>query len=383
MSGTSLDGVDVAVVELTGTPPRLRLLHYHEYPLPDTLRTPLIDACSGVLPMRDLFALSARLGAYYAECIEQSAREAVSGGWVDAVGLHGQTVYHAPELGVTVQIGDAATVAERLGMVVGSLVVSDFRSNDVALGGQGAPLVPWCDLQFLHSSERSRLALNIGGIANITWLARNASHENLLAFDTGPGNMMVDAAMTRLFSLPYDPDGATAARGSVNNALLAELQGDSYFTAPPPKSTGRERFGVEQTVKIVERAMADGITPEDIVATLTRLTAWSIGVGAGLAAGGAAIDEVIVSGGGARNSTLLRMLGEELPGADILRSDDVGLPSDAKEAICFALLADTTLHERSATLPSVTGARRETIAGAIRIGGGESTREWGDGGRRI
>lgn len=373
MSGTSLDGVDVAVVELSGTSPALRLLDYREYPLPDRLRDSLVEACSGTLPMRDLFALSARLGLYYAECVEQSVQRAVPSGSIDAVGVHGQTVYHAPELepaGVTVQIGDAAAVAERVGSGVGTIVVSDFRSNDVALGGQGAPLVPWCDLQLLHSPERNRVALNVGGIANITWLSRGATPDTLLAFDTGPGNMMIDRAMARLYNCPYDAEGGTAAAGRVDGDVLALLQQDPYFSAPPPKSTGRERFGIERADTVIDDALARGVAPNDLVATLTRLTAWSIGEGVRLAADGAVIDEVVVSGGGARNAALLRMLREEMPASAIHRSDDLGLPSDAKEAICFALLADAALHERPATLPSVTGARRASVAGAIRIGGG-------------
>jgi anhydro-N-acetylmuramic acid kinase len=370
MSGTSLDAIDVAIVRISGTGSTLRheLLAFHAVAFDAALKRRLMAASEGAMPIRDAFELDADLGQVYADAIAETlAVASIDAAELDAVGLHGQTVYHAPRrspAGVTVQIGSAAIVAERLRAVV----VNDFRSADVAAGGEGAPLVPYCDFVLLRAPERSRVALNIGGIANITWRPADARAESLVAFDTGPGNMMIDAAMRELRGEDYDDGGALAARGVVDRAWLDALMADPYYTASPPKSAGRERFGEEAARRLVRDASSAGMSDADIVATLTMLTARTIARGViGFASRGAVIDEVIVGGGGARNRTMMRMLEAEMPDARILPADAFGMPADAKEAICFAILANEALLETPANVMSVTGASRPVICGAIRF----------------
>ena len=372
MSGTSLDGVDVAFVEISGGGDRLqhRLVGFHEAAMPEAIRSRLLDASAGDMLIRPLAELNVDLGHLYADAIEEGGRACgVDPTRVDAVGLHGQTIYHDPRRsphGVTMQLGDAAVVAVRLA----TIVVNDFRSGDVALGGEGAPLVPYCDYVFFRSTEYSRIALNIGGIANITWLPKDVRPETLVAFDTGPGNMMIDAAMAELYGRRFDSNGAVAASGNLHDALLAELLANDYFATPPPKSSGREQFGREQTVAIVASARERNISPEDIIATLTHLTVRTIANGTRRFASGATatVDEIIVGGGGARNGTLMSLLAEAFPGCGVVPTDTYGIPSNAKEAICFAILANEALLEIPSNVPSVTGASRPVVSGAIRIG---------------
>ncbi len=370
MSGTSLDGIDVAFVEIAGSGSGMRhaLRGFHAVPFRPELRRRLFCASAGDATLREAFELDADLGHVYAEAIAEAAcAVGVAGEAIDAVGLHGQTVYHAPRRspnGVTVQLGSAAVVCEQLR----TIIVSDFRGGDVAAGGEGAPLVPYCDYVLLGSSERNRVALNIGGIANITWLPRGASQDSLVAFDTGPGNMLIDAAMRELRGLEYDAEGALAASGTPDERWLAELLDDEYYRSAPPKSAGRERFGEEIGRALARRAREDGRSDADIVATLTLLTARSIARAVRDVAGEeATVDEVIVGGGGAANRAMMEQLSAELAGSRVVPADDYGLPADAKEAICFAILANEALLEVPANLPSVTGARRSVVCGAIRI----------------
>ncbi len=370
MSGTSLDGIDVAFVEISGAGIGLTmsLRSFSAVPFDEEMRGRLLTASVGDISLREAFELDADLGALYADTIAAAAeRGGIDLATLDAVGLHGQTVYHAPGRrpnGVTVQLGSAALVARRLG----TIVVNDFRSADVAAGGQGAPLVPYCDYLLLRRPDAARVALNIGGMANITWLPRDADPAALVAFDTGPGNVLIDAAMRELHGRDYDAGGLHASQGSPDPILLGELLSDPYYRLPPPKSTGRERFGEETGRVIARRGLDAGLFPDDIIATLTSLTAATIASGIrDHAAGAEAVDEVIVGGGGAHNMAMMRMLGEELPGSAIIAADDVGIPSDGKEAICFAILANEALNEVPANVPSVTGAARPVVCGAIRV----------------
>lgn len=383
MSGTSLDGVDVAFVEIigNGSQPDCRLLHFATAPYESDLKCQLLKACVGNMNMREFLALDVDLGAVYAEAIKQAAKSAgLQLSQIDAVGLHGQTVWHNPNRtpnGITVQIGSAAVVAEMLGTVV----VNDFRSNDVAAGGEGAPLVPFCDLLLLASNQKNRVALNVGGMANLTWLPVGATPDTLIAFDTGPGNCLIDAAMFDLKSLHFDAGGEFAAQGRVHENLLAELLDDPWFSMPPPKSTGREAFGAPFAQELVSDWLAQGVSEVDIVATLTAFTARTIAMGIqNFAAGEQPVHEVLVSGGGAHNRTLMRMLGEEISGAVIRPAEDVGISSDAKEAFCFAILAHARLCETPNNVPSVTGASRPVVGGAVYTGrraeGGGMNSEW-------
>jgi len=332
------------------------------------MRRTLFDASAGALSMREAFELDADLGALYADAILGAARAGgVDPDALDAVGLHGQTVYHHPRRepnGVTVQLGSGAMVAGRLR----TIVVNDFRAADVAAGGEGAPLVPYCDCLLLGAPDRNRVALNIGGIANITWLPRGVRTSSLIAFDTGPGNMLVDAAMRELRGRDYDASGVLAAGGTPDPVWLDELLADSYYRCPPPKSAGRERFGEEKGRALACERRERGMGDADIIATLTLLTARTIAGGIReFAARGATVDDVIVGGGGAANTTMMRMLADEMAGSRIVPADEYGVPADAKEAICFAILANEALLEVPANIPSVTGAARAVVCGAIRL----------------
>jgi anhydro-N-acetylmuramic acid kinase len=370
MSGTSLDGIDVALVEITGSGTALhhKLCGFTAISYREELKRMLLRASSGEMSLRETFELHADLGAVYADAIESALSEHGSvPSELDAVGLHGQTVYHAPRRepnGITVQLGSAAVVAQRLG----AIVVNDFRSNDVAAGGEGAPLVPYCDYALLHVRDRNRVSLNIGGIANITWLPGDATPETLIAFDTGPGNMLIDAAMRMLNDREFDAGGDFAASGTSDENWLEELMQHPYFRLSPPKSAGRENFGEDAGRLLVAEAQARGLFENDIVATLTKLTARTIARAINdYCAHGTAVDELIVGGGGAHNATMMRMLADELPDTRILCSNEAGLDADAKEAICFAILANETLCEVPANVPSVTGALRRVSCGSITL----------------
>lgn len=370
MSGTSLDGIDVALVDVREdgkAPCAIRSFHFVPYG-PD-LKEKLLEACIGNLTMREILALDVDLGYVYAAAIAEAARKAgIEPDDIDAVGLHGQTVWHEPRRkphGVTVQIGSGAVVAAELGCTV----VNDFRSADVAAGGEGAPLVPFCDRMLLGSGELNRVALNVGGIANVTWLPAGGDMGNLIAFDTGPGNALIDAAMREFAGLDYDENGDVAGQGTPDHQTLAVLLDDPWFFEPPPKSTGRERFGEERGRGIAAECRSQGLGEADVLATLTRFTARTVADGIKrFAAKEMHVDEVIISGGGARNRTLIRMLEEEMPGTAVRRSDDYGVPADAKEALCFAILAHATLRGMPNNVPSVTGASRPVIGGAIHRG---------------
>jgi anhydro-N-acetylmuramic acid kinase len=374
MSGTSADGVDAAIVELHGAWPdlRWRLIHHLTLPYATTLRHEILANCDPRTGTVDrICTLHVVIGRAFADAAIATVQAAgLSLSQVDLIGSHGQTIWHAPQGDppATLQIGCAATIAERCGVSV----VSDFRSRDVAAGGQGAPLVAAVDLLLLTHPTRTRAAQNIGGIGNVTFLpptspaAGRQSDREAFAFDTGPGNMLIDAAVAHQSdgALHYDRGGLIAAQGQVHQTLLAELLDDPFFRQTPPKTTGREQYGAAAFERIRLRASQLGVTQTDLVATLTALTAESIA---------AAyrdflpqpLDEVLVSGGGAHNPTLMRMLSERLVPASVITSDTIGLPSDAKEALAFAVLAYETWHGRPGNLPAATGAARPVVLGSI------------------
>ncbi len=381
MSGTSLDGVDVALVrfeEQLTLPPAYRLENFLSVPFDGGMRKRLFRACAGELSMRDLFLLDADLGRLYADasllCLEGAG---VGPDEVEAIGLHGQTVWHAPKgdpVGVTVQIGSAALLAE----LTGCAVVSDFRSADVAAGGEGAPLVPIFDLLYLGSTEADRALVNIGGISNLTWIRRQSTdipdldpgHDRAVAFDSGPGNMLIDAAMRRLFERDYDAGGSVARSGSVHQPLLQQLLSEPWLRSALPKSTGRELFGEERGYQIVRDGGKLGLSPEDIVATLTEFTAATLVDAIATYCPGANDGEsveLIVGGGGARNHYLMeRIAARSSEQTKVLSSDETGLASDAKEAICFALLAYLRVRNLPGNVPWVTGARGTRVLGTVR-----------------
>ena len=287
------------------------------------------------------------------------------------VGCHGQTLYHQGEgeeflgrkLAVTWQTGEAAVLAARLGVPV----VSDFRPADMAAGGKGAPLVPFLDFLLYRDRRVGRIAQNIGGIANLTAIPAAASPDQVLAFDTGPGNMLIDAVTERLFGKPYDQDGRIAGSGMVLAPVIEEVLHTPFFRRKPPKTAGREEFGREFAQEFVRRC--GRVDKRDVVATATALTARSIAdaISRFVIRRAGTYRDFIVSGGGANNPTLMAMLANELHllGLQIRSSDEFGLPSEAKEAAAFALLAFQTWNRRPSNVPSATGAKRHAILGKI------------------
>lgn len=358
MSGTSLDGIDAALVRIEprGNGYAVELLDFVTHAFSDedltAIRAALPPNAGSTKAVADL---NVRLGRAFA-----AAALAVRGDTaIDFIASHGQTVWHDGDAHVTLQICDPFVLRE----AIRSTVCFDFRSADCAAGGHGAPLVPYVDALLLGAENETRVALNIGGIANLTVVPPNASPEDVTAFDTGPGNMLIDAFVSERThgAHRYDESGARAARGRVDPAALQALLRDAYFALPAPKTTGRERFGSQF---LLEHArLLEPLTLEDGCATLAALTAQSVADAIRLAAPQAT--RVLVSGGGARNATLVRMLQERLSPVPVEPSSAMNLDPDAKEAIAFAVLGYETLRERAANVPRVTGASRATALGAI------------------
>lgn len=363
MSGTSADGIDVAVMRLsTDTGGKSELLHFLSLPIPPELREPILRLAEpGVNEIDPMGALHVRLGRAYAIAALQAIEEAgLKPGEITAIGCHGQTIRHRPgdKNPFTLQIGCAATVAERTGITT----VSDFRSRDIAAGGQGAPLVPFAHRQLFASAEADIAVLNLGGIANITWLGGNGS---TAGFDCGPGNMLMDALMLELSDGCYgfDEDGALAASGSPCRPLLEQLLDHPFLQKRPPKSTGREDFGADVAHTIL--AWPD-ISDADRLATACELTVQ--GVKDSIRFLPAAPQAWLVCGGGARNAHLMHRLAELLAPARVGTTESAGMPSQAVEAACFAMLAFETLRGANNALAEVTGASHASCGGCITPG---------------
>jgi len=407
MSGTSADGIDVALVKIsprhtkgivipTGAGSRKRagaaeepanlhltLLAHGAFPFPKPLRRAILAAMAGQsdassTSTSELARLNWRLGIAYAEAVR--ATIASTKITPDLIGCHGQTIYHqgvpAPYAGrriaCTWQLGEPALIAGATGIPV----VSNFRPADMAAGGQGAPLVPLLDYVLFAHPTRARVLQNIGGIGNLTAIPAAAPQEKviapekIIAFDTGPGNMIIDALMQQLFSKLYDRNGRTAARGKILEPVLRSALKEKFFLEPPPKSAGREQFGAAYAQRFLAACRKHSKRPEDAIATATALTVESIADAVRrwvLPLTGNAPIDVIVSGGGARNATLLAQLRDHLSplGCTVSTSDATGLPAEAKEAAAFALLAYQTWHRRPGNIPSATGATRPAILGSI------------------
>ncbi|AIQ12018.1 anhydro-N-acetylmuramic acid kinase [Paenibacillus durus] len=378
MSGTSLDGIDAAIVSIEGAglAAKAKLLHYYSVPYDEALRERLKELCTTERSSVDLVC---GMNVYLAEKFAEASIAAVhSAGMemeeIDLISSHGQTVWHIPEedavdaykVRSTLQLGDLSVLAKRTGRPV----VGDFRPADMAVGGQGAPLAPYGDLILFRHPSKGRLLQNIGGIGNCTALPPLTGPEDVFAFDTGPGNMVIDQTVYLLSDgkWTYDEGGSWAARGNADEALVAEMLEHPYFAMEPPKSTGRELFGKAYAAEFVSRAVSRGLSESDIVATATAFTARTIAEGCNrFVFPRCPIDEVIVSGGGAHNRTLLNMLRQLLPGQSILTSGELGVSDDAKEAVIFALLGNDFMHGISNHLPSATGANRSTVLGKLAL----------------
>jgi anhydro-N-acetylmuramic acid kinase len=371
MSGTSADGIDAALVDIECREgrPVVQPCAWLTVRYPAELRARIFAASDPRTGRVDeICRLDTLLGEWFARAAQAVAdRAGVSLKDVDLIASHGQTIYHAAGPGEsppsTLQIGEPAVIAERTARTV----VADFRPRDVAAGGQGAPLASYVDFLLFADSGSARAIQNIGGIANVTYLPAGAAPDEVVAFDTGPGNMVLDALAESIYARPFDQDGLIAATGRIDEGLLNQLLGDPFFSMPPPKSTGRERYGAPFVEELRRRAAARGLRNEDVLASATALTARSI-VDA-YRRFLPRVDEVIVSGGGAENPTLVRWLHDALagsfPSATLCRSDDLGLPADAKEAIVFAVLGYETIYGRVGTLPSCTGASHAVLLGSI------------------
>lgn len=376
MTGTSADAIDAALVRIDGIDLEARhaLLGFRETPLDAALRREVLDVAQGetVAPER-LMRLDADLGERYAAATLALLNEiGMAPEDVDAIGMHGQTVRHVPRSAgrgaLSLQIGSAAVLAERVGLPV----VSNFRVRDAAAGGEGAPLVPLFDWWTARSADESRVLLNLGGMANLTYLPRAGGLDDLLAFDTGPGNVLLDA-LVEIDSggaSRRDNAGAMAARGRVHEALFDELTGDPFFASPPPRSTGRERFGRPLAERLRAQAIASKVGLADLLATAVELTAWSVADAvARFVTPRGGLDAVYASGGGVHNAALMSALSRRLRPVPLRSLALLGIPVDAKEAMAFAFLAHRTLCGLAGNAPGATGASRSVVLGQITPGG--------------
>jgi anhydro-N-acetylmuramic acid kinase len=395
MSGTSADGINVALVRMgvrggvgsraaspavaglrgRGHPLHMELLGHAEYSYPKKVRAAVLAAMNASrASVADLARLNFLLGELYADAVLATERQFRVK--VDLVGCHGQTLYHQGEpqrflgrkLAATWQTGEAAIVAARLGVPV----VSDFRPADMAAGGMGAPLVPFLDYMLFRDARVGRIVQNIGGIANLTIIPAGAAPNDVVAFDTGPGNMVIDAVTEKLFGQPFDRGGRIAASGKVLDKVIHEILRRDFFRRDPPKTAGREEFGQEFVREFLR--CCGRCRKQDVVATATALTARSIAdavrryaAQTSSSARKRVFREMILSGGGTKNSALVAMLTSEFapPGLRLRFSDEFGLPSAAKEAVAFAVLANETWHRRASNIPSATGAKRAAVLGKI------------------
>jgi len=355
MSGTSLDGIDVAIVEMRAGG-RVRMIGFQSAPYPAPVRRRLLAASNAASHTAEISRLHFALGELYARAANRAMHRF---GPVELIGCHGQTIFHEGRRN-TLQIGEPAVIAERTGVPV----VADFRARDIAAGGEGAPLVPYADYLLFAHPKRMRVVLNVGGIANITVIPPEAAPAEVIAFDTGPGNMVIDA-LVREYTRGrhnFDRGGRLAASGHVHQGLLDELLRDVYYRRNPPKSAGREQYGAA----FVERIRESKLPMRDLIATATALTAATIAIG--IRNSGAAAAELIVSGGGAHNRRIMAQLSAFLPEAAIATTADYGIDVDAKEAVAFAMLAHQTWRNAPGNLPSATGARRAVVLGSITPG---------------
>jgi anhydro-N-acetylmuramic acid kinase len=379
MSGTSADGINVALVRMDANSRSghtcFKLLGHAEHPYPKKVREAVLAAMNAsTASVADLARLNFLLGELYSDAVLAAQRQFRVKAHL--VGCHGQTLYHQGEpqrflgrnLATTWQTGEAAIIAARVGVPV----VSDFRPADMAAGGKGAPLVPFLDYMLFHDPRIGRIVQNIGGIANLTAIPAGASANDVIAFDTGPGNMVIDAVTDKLFGQPFDRDGKIAASGKVLDKVILKFLQRNFFKKKPPKTAGREEFGREFVTEFLRSC--GRCQKQDAAATATALTAKSIALAISrhavqnaASARKPAFSEMILSGGGAKNSTLVAMLASELAplGLHLRFSDEFGLPSEAKEAAAFAVLAHETWHRRPSNVPSATGAKRAAVLGKI------------------
>ena len=370
MSGTSLDGVDAALIEIDGshTTTHVKLIAFTTQPMPEEIKERINMACDPQTVTTDLIcSLNFELGYLFSEAVTAVLKKGnLSKEALSFIASHGQTIYHLPhphagQFASTLQIGEPAVIA----FEQQTTVVSNFRVMDMAAHGEGAPLVPYSEW-LLYREENQHVALqNIGGIGNVTVLKAGADINDVEAFDTGPGNMMIDEACQQLFSVPYDDGGGIALQGVVQEALLQELMTHPFIEKKPPKSTGREEFGQAFVTALLKKYQH--LDPKDIIATFTMYTAKTIAVNYERFIIGplGRLDKAILGGGGAHNQALIHFLKELLPEVEILLQEDLGFSSDAKEAIAFAIMGNETLHHQPSNVMSATGASCPVMLGNV------------------
>jgi anhydro-N-acetylmuramic acid kinase len=376
MSGTSADGIDIALAKISGAPPRVkaRLLNHTPVKFPAQVRAEILRVAEQrAITAGELSQLNFRLGQLFADAAKtacQRFRVAVSS--VDLIGSHGQTIFHqgnaVPYLGgrvaSTLQIGEGAVIAARTGVTT----VADFRPADMAVGGQGAPLVPYADYLLYSDQKLGRVSLNLGGIANVTVIPAGAGREKVFAFDTGPANMLIDALVARFTRgrKKFDDGARLALAGRALPALLDELMRDPYLKLKPPKSTGREYYGADYVRRVLVLGRRFGAKPNDLIRCVTIFTALSVVDALNrFVTRTTKIDQLIVSGGGARNPLIMGQLSAALPGVEVLPSLRLGVPEEGKEAFAFALLAYETFHQHAGNVFSATGASGPAVLGKI------------------
>jgi anhydro-N-acetylmuramic acid kinase len=380
MSGTSADGIDVALVRISGAPPSLvaKFEAHHHVRFPPRVRETILQLANGApTTTAEISHLNFMIGEEFgAAAIAACKRWRVPLAKISLIGSHGQTIFHqgvaarflgSRRVASTLQIGEPSVIAARTGIPT----IGDFRPADMAVGGQGAPLVPFVDYVLYRDARRGRVALNIGGIANITVIPRAAKHGDVFGFDTGPGNMIVDALVESATRgrAHFDRDAEIAMRGDIIPVLLDRLMREPYLRTPPPKTAGREQFGRAYAEKLIAWSKHPRARTEDLVRTATVFTSLSITDALRrFVFPRARIDQLIVAGGGARNPLMMAQLAAVLPGIEIVPSNRFGVPSEAKEAFAFAVLAYEAFHGRANNLPSATGAKRAAVMGKLVYG---------------
>lgn len=365
MSGTSLDGIDAVLVDITGKneATKVEMIEFLTLPFASSTLAHINEALSLELSdVEKICSINIELGECFAEAVKTVCRKAaISLDSLAFIGSHGQTMYHIPEMrdsffASTLQVGDPAVICER----TQTTVVSNFRERDMAVGGQGAPIVPYSEYLLYHSDTVTRILQNIGGIGNVTILPKGKSIEAIKAFDTGPGNVIINELCLHFFDLEYDKNGAIARKGQVNTELLAELMAHPYIQKSFPKTTGREDFGKQFTHALIEKW---SLSPEDFIATATMFTAKTIAFA--ITPFVQEKTELVIGGGGSYNVTLLEMIKKELPAVEVFTQEEIGYSSEAKEAIAMTILANQTLQHATSNVPSATGAKKAVPLGSI------------------
>ena len=376
MSGTSCDGIDACLVKITGNglSTEVDIIGFETYPYKNEIRESIFEAsCKETGTVDKICRLNFILGKLFADAVRQIAGKlSVPLSEIDIVGSHGQTIYHISslkekndkEVRSTLQIGESSVIAQETGVTT----VADFRTRDIAAGGEGAPLVPYADFILFGRDDIGRAIQNIGGISNVTFLPAGKNINEIIAFDNGPGNMIIDrfAEIITDGRLKYDKNGELASKGKLNQDLLERLCNHPYLLKHPPKSTGREDFGIQFSDDLFKEFQRDNIDVYDSIATVTAFTAKSISDSyRKFIQPCCRIDEVIVSGGGVNNPVLSQFLKDYLVDISIRKLDDFGIPSDAKEALAFAILANETICGNPCNVPSATGAKESVVLGKI------------------